>query len=510
MLNQIIINDDCLVAMKTMPDNSVDLVCTDPPYGYSFMGKDWDTFNEVVEPQGSFQSEKGFKKLPRNKPNGMYAFMLPIWTEALRVLKPGAFALVMCAPRQDVLCEQIRALTDAGFNMSFSSIYWTYSSGFPKAHNVGKILDKRERKFDVEKYAVKSIDKPIVPCVDGSGYNVVDYTKGVSVEDKESGTGGISRGASGVKQMPAWIPVYETDSPFQGAYGGFQPKPAVEIIIVAMKPMIEKTFASQALSNGHGITWMDDCRMPYASDNEVDTNRIKRANGGEYVGGFGTDKKPYTAPLFNNKGRFPANLLVSDDVLNNGVESKGGTYNQYNNGGGFDNLGDGTYNHGATIKDKGSYSRYFDLDKWSEVNNIKPENNTFPFLICPKAGKKEKNNGCEALDDKDSMKWAGGNEMQGVAGTYPDGTPRPKQVTKNNHPTVKPIKLMSYLITLGSREGDVVLDPFAGSGTTLVAAKNLKRQYIGCEMSAEYCEIIKARLSSVIEEEEKQTNEFFG
>ena len=64
----------------------------------------------------------------------------------------------------------------------------------------------------------------------------------------------------------------------------------------------------------------------------------------------------------------------------------------------------------------------------------------------------------------------------------------------NFHCTVKPLRLASYLITLGSREGDIILDPFAGSGSTLVAAKALKRRYIGIEMSKEYVEIIKARL----------------
>jgi site-specific DNA-methyltransferase (adenine-specific) len=68
---------------------------------------------------------------------------------------------------------------------------------------------------------------------------------------------------------------------------------------------------------------------------------------------------------------------------------------------------------------------------------------------------------------------------------------------KNPHPTVKPIKLMSYLITLASRENDVVLDPFCGSGTTCVAAKLLNRRYIGIEISPEYHQIAVRRIESV-------------
>lgn len=56
---------------------------------------------------------------------------------------------------------------------------------------------------------------------------------------------------------------------------------------------------------------------------------------------------------------------------------------------------------------------------------------------------------------------------------------------------------MSYLITLGSQEGDTILDPFAGSCTTCVAAKELGRNYIGIEMEGEYIKICEARLKTI-------------
>ena len=156
------------------------------------------------------------------------------------------------------------------------------------------------------------------------------------------------------------------------------------------------------------------------------------------------------------------------------------------------------------MTDKGSYSRYFDLDKWFDT--------TYPFLITPKASKREKNAGCENL--KNNTKFTAGMYSQsGVCKTcgktlngINDHTQCCGEVeyremestnnTKNNHPTVKPLKLMSYLIDLGSREGDTVLDPFAGSGTTLVAAKMLNRQFIGCELDPEYVKIAEARLNN--------------
>lgn len=65
---------------------------------------------------------------------------------------------------------------------------------------------------------------------------------------------------------------------------------------------------------------------------------------------------------------------------------------------------------------------------------------------------------------------------------------------KFNHPTAKPIKLIGNLIINGTNEGDLVLDPFLGSGTTAVSAKQLKRNYIGIEISPEYCKIAEERL----------------
>jgi hypothetical protein len=102
--------------------------------------------------------------------------------------------------------------------------------------------------------------------------------------------------------------------------------------------------------------------------------------------------------------------------------------------------------------DTGSYSRYFDLDAWAR---------TLPFLIVPKASKSEKNDG---LEDWEPVRRADRFKDDGIGGNNPRN--RTNIAKLNHHPTVKPLRLMAYLITLGSRPGDVVLDPFLGSGTT--------------------------------------------
>ena len=68
---------------------------------------------------------------------------------------------------------------------------------------------------------------------------------------------------------------------------------------------------------------------------------------------------------------------------------------------------------------------------------------------------------------------------------------------------------MSYLITLGSRENDVVVDPFVGSGTTCIASKLLNRQYIGIEKEEDYALIAKARIKNVESKENNKASQFF-
>src|SRR5215216_7052425 len=113
--NDIILQGDSANLLKTLEPESVDLLVTDPPYGYSFMNKNWDKAVVSVD----------------------------VWRECLRVLKPGSFGFIMSSPRQDVLCKMILNLIDAGFETNFTSIYWTYASGFPKAADVFKLVDKR-------------------------------------------------------------------------------------------------------------------------------------------------------------------------------------------------------------------------------------------------------------------------------------------------------------------------------------------------------------------------------
>lgn len=439
--NSMLIHGDSVEELKKLDDNSVDLIVTDPPYGYSFMGKEWD------------------KALPDKR----------IWKECLRVLKAGGFAYVMSAPRQDVLSRMMIDLEDVGFNTAFTSMYWAYATGFPKALNISKAIDK--------KLGVKPDSLGIVK---GMGKQNSDWN---------------GKGVGGRKEdcfKPEYEKVKATSEQakkLDGSYAGFQPKPAVEVIIVCMKPLEEKGYIDQAMKNGKGVSWFDDCRIPYdgetpkiykqSTNSPHPNNHVSQGDGN--LGSFRENRGDWE---MNNQGRYPANLLVSDNAVDTGnIHQKSGRPNivgkkykfKHNV---YEDRDYKTYNQNYT--DTGDFSRYFDIDKWYESQ----------FIITPKASKSEKNKGLDGFEEKigggmnatanKSMKTGSGNERNNMM--------------KNHHPTVKPLKLMSYLITLGSREGDVVLDPFMGSGTTPLASKNLGRNYIGIEREEEYFKICCARV----------------
>ena len=466
-----IINGDSLKVLKKLEDNSVDLVCTDPPYGYSFMGKDWDKVVPSVE----------------------------IWKECLRVLKPGGFCFVMSAPRIDVQSRMATKLEDAGFQTNFSPIYWTYATGFPKASNVGKMVDKKlgkKRKVLGPKINVDGSKSRRTARFTNAGKNISGMTDGGNVETE---------------------PASDEAKQLEGSYVGFQPKPAVEVILVCMKPIEEKSYIEQAMKNGKGITWLDDCRIPYENEDDKSESQNKQSDDrggfhGENTGVYSSGEQiGYNKP----DGRFAANLIVQDDVLNDGKNRKTtwiSDKHQNNRDGDF--LGSMKHPGNQGYNDEGSFSRFYDLDAWwkSQIHKLPAGvQKTFPFMIVAKASKSEKN---EGLDDNFEEKLQANANYRPShleeANSGSNGKPHGRYAkTKNNHPTVKPIELMSYLITLGSREGDVVVDPFVGSGTTCIAAKLLNRQYIGIEKEEDYAIIAKARIENVESKENNKASQFF-
>jgi site-specific DNA-methyltransferase (adenine-specific) len=381
-----------------------------------------------------------------------------IWKECLRVLKPGGYLLSFAGTRtQHRMAVNIE---DAGFEIR-DMIAWVYGSGFPKSLNIGKAVDKLQ----------------------GNEREVSGYEERFGREGRKAKCGFKEEyvGASGTQDQsamkPIMLPVSEEAKQWEG--WGTALKPALEPITVARKPLGEKTVAENVLKWGTGGINIDGCRVG------TDTRTYKGMSSNKpEVGTFRDDNwKPKNIEV-TATGRFPANLIHdgSDEVV-----------------GLFPNS-----------KSAGEYKK-------DKLNTFIPEEAMFPlgyqtnayagesgsasrFFYCAKASKRERNIGCEGLEEKpkvfNGQSDKPSEDMKDVEKRF---TTLP---VANFHPTVKPLALMEYLVKLVSREGQVVLDPFMGSGTTGMACKKLDREFIGIEMMPEYMEIAKARIEGVKKEDQ--------
>ena len=211
-------------------------------------------------------------------------------------------------------------------------------------------------------------------------------------------------------------------------------------ILVAMKPN-DGTYANNALKHGVSGLNIDGGRIG------TDIIESGRANRKETNSVYKDGLSPQKEKQFS-QGRFPANIILDEESARLLDEQSGVSETTSTKLGGNKDFSNITSYKGSGVvtvrhNDKGGASRFF---------------------YCAKASKSERNKGC---DEK-----------------------------TNTHPTVKPLKLMEYLCTLTmTPTKGVVLDPFAGSGTTLLAAKHLGRSWIGFELSEEYVKIVNRRLS---------------
>ena len=426
---------DCLEVMKSMPDNSIDAVISDPPYGLSFMGAKWDSFggstgresvderrrkmneyagqNAIVPRFASSHSH--LPKLPEMQE--FQAAMTPVFEEALRVAKPGAYLLCFGGTR--TFHRMACAIEDAGWKVK-DCIMWVYGSGFPHGMDVAKAIDK------------------------ASGYvGEVIGERTVDVGMQGGHMHAVRKQQQQQQQVRALSPQAKEWEGWNTAL-----KPAWEPIIVAQKP-VEGTIAENVLKWGVGAMNIEACRVPTES---------------------------------GEKGRYPANVahdgsqLVLDLFPDTGKSSGGGRH--LRGAKGYDNnktiYGGGWHENPNIVSDtigigdSGSAARYFNTfrdgeesadrtyaDRGATDFAAKPgmrrasADTPARFFYCAKASKKDRGEG-------------------------------------NSHPTVKPIALMEWLVKLVTPEGGVVLDPFMGSGSTGVACANLGRRFVGIEREWEY------------------------
>jgi len=455
---------DCFEFMKEIPDNSIDSIVTDPPAGINFMGKTWDDFTD----------------------KGLFAFqdfIYQVFSEAIRVLKPGGYALVWAIPRTSH--HTAMGIERAGFEIR-DKVYFVFGSGFPKSLNISKAIEATEKYGKSGTKTLKQIEQ------DGNGekYILNGRNNGILGEKKvwERKTY-IPKGIA--KQYEGW---------------GTALKPAVEEWILARKPLSEKTVAQNVLKWETGGLNIDGCRIPC-------NNKTKFPEGvystDTPVGKIRNDLRTSDN---NPTARFPSHLILdgSEEVEQCFPNQKSGKRSsEYKIGNDKGEM----FNHGIYGKYKvkkyedipaseGSASRFFQhcplTEEDLEYNRI---------FYGSKASKAERNFGLEGFEKKVGKiihnrrcKICHHQEVSGspCRCENPDWEILSKERKAfNNHPTVKPISLMRYLCRLITPKNGIVLDMFAGSGSTLIAAKQEGFNYIGIERESDYVKIAEARLKAV-------------
>jgi len=425
---------ECLEKLREMEDNSVDSIVTDPPYGISFMGKKWDYDVPSTE----------------------------IWRECLRVLKPGGHLLSFAGSR--TYHRMAVNIEDAGFEIR-DQLMWIYGSGFPKSHNIGKGVDKK-----------LGNEREVIGISKGKGYT--------SIQEKNLEHGNRPY-VDGLPYEKADRTLTKGNSEWEG--WGTALKPAHEPIVMARKPLSEKTVVDNVLEWGTGGINIDGSRITHNEPIKV----MKAQEGGNKV--FGQAGRYQETTELKPEGRFPANILLSEEAAENLDQSTEPTKgnkkprvqktsrrygeNNFTSGGLYAPEGNIT----PTYNDEGGVSRYFYVAKPSKKEKdlgLTSEEKTQKDLATQKTQ--------HLIPDKNNNDKLRENPYLGAT----------SGVRKNTHPTVKPIKLMEYLIKMVTPVGGTTLDPFMGSGSTGVAALQNGFDFIGIEMEQEYMDIAKQRINA--------------
>jgi len=389
---------DCFEQLPELDSNSVHAVVTDPPYGLAFMGRSWDDF-EPAE----------------------YQAWCERWaTECLRVLKPGGHLLAFSGNRTHH--RLMSGIEDAGYEIR-DTITWHYGSGFPKALDVSKAIDKQA---DADR-------------------EVIGYTEDTFSGDHE-------RHAKDKGEYPDRPITPEPATEQAKHWDGFKSalKPATEFVCVARSPLAEDTIAENVVAHGTGALNIDACRIGIqdkANYRDNAAGRLERHSG--------KDNEVYSPRenperVATTEGRYPSNVVFDEkqaDVLDDkvGELSSGKLTEEMRNN--ADSIPfERTHGEFERIGGKRDY----------EQNSGGPSR----YFYTSKASKAER-----TLDGK----------------------------IDNAHPTVKPIDLMEWLVTLATAKEQIVLDPFAGSGTTCQAAKHKNRQFIGIEKQPKWADVARVR-----------------
>lgn len=444
---------NCLEGMKQIEDNSIDCVITDPPYalgsemiirkdGKPDYKKATDFMNKWEQPDGKFW-EEWFK-------------------EAFRILKFGGRIVMFGMDRQLMLNKYYGCL--AGF-IEQQSMYWYFISNFPKASDLSKNLDKNA-----------GVEREVIgKSLSGVG------------SDSNSGCYEMNNGSSTMKkEIDITMPKSDLAKKYDGFKYSISPlKQTTETIMIFQKPYKTGSCLHDTLAYENGDTTCC-CGALNIDGERIATNELtpRNNNNTETLMKKGFEGKPKLI-LPNELGRYPSQTLVDEETAKildeqSGIEKNNGHWSK-SKVTGFGKFGGGKVEYfGIGEKDEG-------IGGCSKIlHKCKYDAQDFDlYFYCPKVDTNERNMN---MGDSEDLKF--NSDV-----LVPQRNDRLFNPTKNNHPTLKPISLMTHILNLFKTPNpQIILDPFAGSGSTLIAAKQLNFQWIGFEINKAYCDIAKTRM----------------
>jgi DNA modification methylase len=489
---------DCLEVLPSLPDVSVHAVVTDPPYGLEFMGQDWDApwagdpaightwqngtsrpgFTDQASrlPWPTFEvranvrcrrcqrwrvssnpcrcADPGFPDLHAKNMHAYQAWCQAWATECLRVLKPGGHLVAFGGTRtyHRLAC----AIEDAGFEIR-DSIHWIYGQGFPKSLNVAKAIDKAER-------GVRHMRPD--PSSPNHGQQKTHATGGRR-GDGDAGRG-YGAGPGQLMAAPGATVNDRTLTPAAQAWDGWGTalKPAHEPILLARKPLAG-TVAANVTAHRTGALHINACRSGDRTQRPYTVKRWKPGATLNRDGGPWKRDDP-GAPIVTGTlppGRWPANILFTHAP---GCSD------------------DGACAAGCPVADLRTQAGV----RRSGANPVRRNSDRFRTVYS------------RFTADRVCIPVRGA-ETGGADRFFPVFRYQPKATSAERptlpgitHPTVKPLALMRWLVRLITPPGGVVLDVFAGTGTTLHACLLEGMHGIGIERDESYAALCTHRLRS--------------
>lgn len=496
-----IIHGDCIEEMQELNANSIDGLVTDPPYGLDFMGKKWDDFGA-----------------PRK-----YQRWCRTWaTVVLRLLKPGAFGVVFGGTRTH---HRLTAgLEDAGFEIR-DEIKWLYVSGFPKGPDISTMIDNH--------FGYEREEGPMRMAPDGIPYSARQLEGHLMTTDEVYGHSVVKP-----KRWRTTIPVSDDAK----AWDDYKTclKPAWEPIILIRKPK-QGTYAKNILDWGVGGLNIGACRIPINLNAEKDARfhnkdknfmRTTGVSDGGSTKFFEKAKKEggYQQQLFDLKGRFPTNVIIDELIAELFDEMSGkekprklkrnkdvnrkkreeGLFSKENSG--YYETSSNKQESVSNYGDGGGMSKSFYTcpttdavygKSWAkrsaEHYGLRDGGGLGKWFYVPKTSAAERNIGLGEFEP----------ESRDTTRSVPIDNPYNRNnPVKNKHPTVKPIRLMTYLVRLIKPPAyrPVIIDPFGGSGSTYIACLIENCDCVYIEKEQDYIDILNARLQVPLEDYSKFTD----